>query len=69
VPKQAKVDSANIALLSKLAGLFKKSYTDTGGVYADKTRLILDEISALMLKMGRQIDNDDREAHNESQNA
>ncbi|MDR1508628.1 MAG: hypothetical protein LBS53_03235 [Synergistaceae bacterium] len=62
VPKQAKIDSADIALLSKLAGLFKKSYTDTGGVYADQTRLILDDIRALMLKMSRriEIDGDDR---------
>jgi hypothetical protein len=69
VPKQAKVDSADIALLSKLAGLFKKSYTDTGGAYASQTRVILDEIRTLMLKMSRQIDGDDREAHNESENA
>ncbi|MDR1510806.1 MAG: hypothetical protein LBS53_14365 [Synergistaceae bacterium] len=69
VPKQAKVDSADIALLSKLAGLFKKSYTDTGGAYAGQTRVIFDEIRALMLKMNRQVDGDDREAHSESENA
>jgi hypothetical protein len=63
VPKYAKIDSRNIALLSKLAGLFKKSYTNTGGAYAQETAVILSEIRALMLKMNREFD-DDRETHN-----
>jgi hypothetical protein len=50
VPKYTKIDARNIALLSKLSGLFKKSYTDTCGVFADKTAAILDEIISLMLK-------------------
>jgi hypothetical protein len=69
VPKQAKIDSANIALLSKLAGLFKKSYTDTRGAYADQTGAILGEIRDLMRKMSRQADCDDREAYSESKDA
>jgi hypothetical protein len=64
VPKYAKIDSRNIALLSKLAGLFKKSYTDTDGTYARETAAILSEIRALMLKMNREFD-DDRQAHTE----
>jgi hypothetical protein len=69
VPKYAKIDARNIALLSKLSGLFKKSYTDTGGVYADKTAAILDEIISLMLKMNREFDNDRKTYNEEPQDA
>jgi hypothetical protein len=69
IPKYAKIDARNIALLSKLTGLFKKSYTDTGGVYANETAAILSEIRAILLKMNREFGND-REAYNEEpQNA
>jgi hypothetical protein len=62
IPKYARLDARNVALLSKLAGLFKKSYTDTCGVYADETAAILHEIQGLMLKMSEEFD-DDRKTH------
>jgi hypothetical protein len=49
VPKYAKIDSKSIGELSRLGGLLKKYYTDTGGEHSGKTGAILDDI-ALIIK-------------------
>ncbi|GHV37797.1 hypothetical protein FACS1894187_15500 [Synergistales bacterium] len=61
VPKHAKIDTKSINELSRLGGLLKKYYTDTGGEHKDKTGAILDNMAAIVLEIRRYLD--DREAH------
>jgi hypothetical protein len=63
VPKYANIDAKSVRELSRLGGLLKKHYTDTGGEHADKTGAILDDMAAIVLEVKRRLD--DREAHNE----
>jgi hypothetical protein len=48
VSKYAHIDTASIRELSRLGGLLKKYYTDTGGDNKDKTSAILDDISSIV---------------------
>jgi hypothetical protein len=66
VPKYAHIDTEHINKLSSLGGLFKKSYSETLGVYQEKTAVILDEIYDILVEVKRRLE-DDREAHSESQ--
>jgi hypothetical protein len=64
VPKYAKIDSRSIGELSRLGGLLKKYYTDTGGEHRDKTGAILDDMASLVKTLSREM-SDDRQAHTE----
>jgi hypothetical protein len=64
VPKYAKIDSRSIGELSRLGGLLKKYYTDTGGEHKDKTGAILDDIACLVKTLSGEIAND-RQTHTE----
>jgi hypothetical protein len=66
VPKYAQIDTDHINQLSKLGGLFKKSYSETLGVYQEKTGAILDEIYDILVEVKRRLE-DDRKAHSEPQ--
>jgi hypothetical protein len=60
--KYARLDSKGIGGLSRLGGLLKKYYTDTGGEHRDKTGAILDDIASLVRTLSKEISYD-REAH------
>jgi hypothetical protein len=62
VPKYAKIDSQSIGELSRLGGLLKKHYADTGGEHKDKTGAILDDITRIVKTLLMEI-HDDRQAH------
>ena len=64
VPKYAKIDSKSIGELSRLGGLLKKYYTDTGGEHSGKTGAILDDIARIVKTLSMEIPND-RQAHTE----
>jgi len=51
IPKFAKIDSASIAELSRLGGLLKKYYTDTGGENKEKTAAVLNDIAAIVMRL------------------
>jgi hypothetical protein len=60
--KYARLDSKGIGGLSRLGGLLKKYYTDTGGEHRDKTGAILDDIASLVKTLSKEVSYD-REAH------
>jgi len=62
VPKYAKIDTDAINLLSKLGGLFKKTHTESGGLYSECTAAILDEIYRAIIEVRKGLE-DDRETH------
>ena len=65
VPKYARIDTDAINTLSKLGGLFKKTHTESGGIYSDRTAAILDEIYRVVIQIRKGFE-DDREAHSKS---
>jgi hypothetical protein len=64
VPKYAQIDSDHINQLSRLGGLMKKIYNETGGLYQEKTGAILDEIYEILSIIRKRLE-DDRKAHPE----
>jgi hypothetical protein len=56
VSKYAKIDSKSIGELSRLGGLLKKFYTDTGGEHSEKTGAILDDITRIVKTLSGEID-------------
>jgi hypothetical protein len=62
VPKYAKIETRQVNELSKLGGLFKKTYNESGGLYSEQTADILDEICLILSEVRRGLE-DDRQAH------
>jgi hypothetical protein len=52
----AKIDMKMISELRQIGGLLKLSFRETGGIYADKTALLLDDLRAAILRVGRKGD-------------
>jgi hypothetical protein len=68
IPRYARIDTSSVNQLSKLGGLFMKTHNESGGLYSEKTAAILDEIYGIMVEIDRGL-TDDRQAHNEPENA
>ena len=51
IPKYAKIDTEAINALSKLGGLFKKTHTESGGLYSQQTAEILGEIYTIVQEL------------------
>jgi hypothetical protein len=66
VPKYAKVNADLVGQLSKMGGLIKTFYNETGGLHKEKTGVILDKLIALIDTIQEQVE-DDREAHRQSE--
>ena len=64
VLKYAQIDSDHINQLSRLGGLMKKTHNESGGIYQEKTAVILDEIYEILTHIKRRLE-DDRKAHPE----
>jgi hypothetical protein len=64
VPRYARIDTQSVKQLSKLGGLFKNTHNESGGLYSEKTAVILDEIYNIMTEIDRGLE-DDRQTHSE----
>ncbi|GHS85505.1 hypothetical protein AGMMS49957_01660 [Synergistales bacterium] len=62
VPKYAKIETRQVNELSKLGGLFKKTHTESNGLYSERTAAILDEICLILTEVRKGFE-DDRQAH------
>lgn len=53
LPVIPKTDLKMISELRRLGGLIKKLFTETGGIYGDKTSLLLDELREAIIRVGK----------------
>jgi hypothetical protein len=50
------VSAADLKMISELrriGGLIKLSFSETGGIYSDRTAMILDELRSAIIRIGR----------------